>query len=103
MIVISGSCYYMEFNFSICSFQSFTSGSGASIFMQQREIVNMKSMAGIRTPSGVMDVPGSESEISMLQSIPIVKGVLLVEFWFRWRRYITNFRWLKVAHMIAVI
>lgn len=39
----------------------------------------MKSMAGIRTPSGVMDVPGSESEISMLQNIPIVKGVLLVE------------------------
>ena len=31
------------------------------------------------------------------------KGVMLVEFWFLWKRFIIRLRWLKVAHMIAVI
>ena len=60
-------------------------------------------MAGTRTPSVVMVVPGKGYEISMQQNIPSVSSVMLVEFWFLWKRFIIRLRWLKVAHMIAVI
>ena len=56
-----------------------------------------------RTPSIVMVVPGSGLEISMQQNIPSVSSVMLVEFWFQWKRFIIRYHWLKVDHMIEAI
>ena len=63
----------------------------------------MKSLAEIRVPRADMAVHGKGYEINTLRSIRSVRSAMSVGFWFRWRRFITRSRWVKVAHMIVII
>ena len=45
----------------------------------------------------------SYKEGAEIYGIPSVSSVMLVEFWFQWKRFIIRYHWLKVDHMIEAI
>lgn len=63
----------------------------------------MRNTVEIKVPREDMAVHGKGYEINTLRSIRSVSYVLNVDLQFRWKRFTTSFRWVKVAHMIGVI